>query len=101
MVASIEVEAQSRIVPQAFASRRAVVATNIGGIPELVAHEVNGLLVPPGDGAAISEAVRRLINDPALRNRLAEAGYQTALSRLSLDEMMRRTLEVYEKAKAG
>ncbi len=100
VVASIEVEAQSRIVPQAFASRRAVVATNIGGIPELVSKEGNGLLVPPGDGFALARAMERIIKDPALRERLAEAGYKTALSRLSLDEMMRKTFEVYDKAMA-
>lgn len=99
VVASVEVEAQSRIVPQAFATRRAVVATRVGGIPELVEDGVNGLLAPPGDGAALAAAMRRLLDDPALRERLAAAGYATAKARLSMERMMRDTLAVYARAR--
>ncbi|MBI4024103.1 MAG: glycosyltransferase family 4 protein [Verrucomicrobia bacterium] len=101
VIASIAVEAQSRIVPQAFASRRAVIATRVGGIPELVRDGDNGLLVPPGDGGAIADATRRLMDDPNLRRRLAEGGYETACARLSLTRMMEETLAVYRKAIAS
>lgn len=98
VIASIGVEAQSRIVPQAFASRRAVIATRVGGIPELVGDGANGLIVPPGDGQAIAAAIRLLIDQPEQRARLAAAGYATARERLSLDRMMQETLATYEKA---
>jgi len=98
VVASIEVEAQSRVVPQAFASKRAVVATRVGGIPELIIDGQNGLLVTPGDGSVIAAAIKRLIDDTELRDRLARAGLETARSRLSLDRMMEETLAVYRKA---
>jgi len=98
VVASIEVEAQSRIVPQSFASQRAVVATRVGGIPELVRDGYNGLLVPPGDGKAMAGAIQRLIEQPDLRTKIAVAGYATAQERLSLDRMMKETLAVYERA---
>jgi glycosyltransferase involved in cell wall biosynthesis len=98
VVASVEVEAQSRIVPQAFATGRAVVATRVGGIPELVEDGANGLLVPPADGAAIADALRRLFDDPALRARLAAAGHATAKARLSMGRMMEETLAVYQRA---
>jgi glycosyltransferase involved in cell wall biosynthesis len=101
VVASIEVEAQSRIVPQAFATRRAVVATQVGGIPELVENEKNGLLVHPGSGEAIARAVERLIENPGMRDRLSTAGYEFAVAELSLDRMMEKTLAVYEKAICG
>jgi glycosyltransferase involved in cell wall biosynthesis len=51
-----------------------VVAHAIGGVPEAVAHDETGLLVAPGDGAALTAAFARLIADPALRRRLGEAG---------------------------
>jgi glycosyltransferase involved in cell wall biosynthesis len=98
VVASIEVEAQSRIVPQAFASQRAVIATDVGGIPELVKNEENGLLVPPGSGTEIARAIERLIENPEFRDRLAIAGYHFAIKELCLDRMMEKTLAVYEKA---
>jgi glycosyltransferase involved in cell wall biosynthesis len=94
-VASIEVEAQSRIVPQSFASRKTVVATNVGGIPELLTHEVNGLLVPPKDPHALASAMCKLIEDPGLRAQLAYEGHQFAKERLSMDHMMRKTLDIY------
>ncbi|MCC7518082.1 MAG: glycosyltransferase family 4 protein [Verrucomicrobiae bacterium] len=101
VVASVEVEAQSRIVPQAFATRRAVVATRVGGIPELVEDGVNGLLVPPADGAAIAAALMRLFDDAPLRARLAAAGRATAEARLSMERMMEATLAVYRRAMRG
>ncbi len=51
-----------------------VIAHDIGGVPEAVAHEETGLLVAPGDTAALTRAFSRLIADPALRHRLGEAG---------------------------
>ena len=51
-----------------------VIAHAIGGVPEAVVHEETGLLVAPGDGAALTAAFSRLLTDPALRQRLGEAG---------------------------
>ena len=48
-----------------------VVATTVGGVPEVVHDGVNGLLVPPGDAAALAAAMRRVVEDDALRDRLA------------------------------
>lgn len=98
VIASIEVEAQSRIVPQTFASKRAMIATDVGGIPELLKNEVNGLLVERESGTALAKAIERLIENPSLRLRLAEKGYEFAQKELSLDRMMEKTLAVYEKA---
>ena len=50
-----------------------VVATSVGGIPEVVRDGVNGLLVPPDDAAALAAAITRMIEDGALRDRLAAA----------------------------
>ena len=58
---------------EAHACRKAVVSTRAGGIPEVVQHEVSGLLAEPGDVAGLREQMRRLLLDPALRERLGEA----------------------------
>lgn len=55
------------VILEAFAANVAVVASNVGGIPELVRHESTGLLVPPNDPEALSSAIRRLILDKDLR----------------------------------
>lgn len=58
-----------------------IVAHAIGGVPEAVVHDETGLLTAPGDTTALAQAFARLLNDPALRRRLGEAGRARALSR--------------------
>jgi glycosyltransferase involved in cell wall biosynthesis len=60
-------------VVEALAVGTPVIATRVGGVPEVVEDGVNGLLVPPGDAAALAEAVRRFFADGALRGRLRAA----------------------------
>jgi glycosyltransferase involved in cell wall biosynthesis len=90
-------EAQSRVVPEAFAMRKPVIASRVGGLPELVQDGVTGLLVPPDDPPALAKAILRLLDDPALRQKLAHAGHQKACADLSFDRMMEKTLAVYRK----
>jgi glycosyltransferase involved in cell wall biosynthesis len=90
-------EAQSLVVPQAFASQRAVIASNVGGLPELVRHEETGLLVPPGDPGALAGAMRRLVDDSSLRWRLATNGLRFAREHLNFDRKMRQTIAIYEQ----
>ncbi len=61
---------------EALASGAAVVASRVGGIPELIEDEVSGLVVPPGDPVLLAEALERLHVQPDLRRRLAENGRQ-------------------------
>lgn len=61
-----------------MALRRPVVATRTGGLPEVVIDGETGLLVPVHDVRALADAMRRLIEDPALSDRMGRAGYQRA-----------------------
>lgn len=67
------------IIHEAQARGAAVVASRVGAIPELIEHEVNGLLVEPGDVSGLASAVARLANDDDLRARLGAAARQSAL----------------------
>jgi glycosyltransferase involved in cell wall biosynthesis len=97
VVASTAVEAQSRIVPQSFATKRAVVSTNTGGLTELVKNEVNGLVVPSRNANELGNAIIRLIEDENLRARLAENGFMFANANLSFDKMMGKTIHLYRR----
>jgi glycosyltransferase involved in cell wall biosynthesis len=70
-------EGLGRVVLEAFARGRGAVATNAGGIPDIVTDGHDGLLVPPGDAAALAEAVGRLLDDAPLAARLGAAARES------------------------
>jgi glycosyltransferase involved in cell wall biosynthesis len=73
-----------------------VVATRAGGIPEIVRDGVDGLLVPPGDPAALGTALVRVLSDQALRGRLTGAGRARIQRDFGFDRLMQRYEELYE-----
>jgi glycosyltransferase involved in cell wall biosynthesis len=74
---------------------RAVVATRVGGIPELVEDGRDAVLVPPGDAAALAGAIGRLLDDPAERLRLGSAASARQTEKYSFDEMTRQVESLY------
>lgn len=85
---------------EAMAASRPVVASAVGGLPELIDDDLQGLLVPPGDAASLAAALRRVLDDAALRARLGEAGRVRAEA-FSTVAMARGTASVYERALAA
>jgi glycosyltransferase involved in cell wall biosynthesis len=65
-------------VLEALACGMCIVSTNVGGVPRLLEHERDALLVPPDDAEAMASAVRRLLGDPALAERLSREGRRKA-----------------------
>jgi glycosyltransferase involved in cell wall biosynthesis len=80
-------EASPNAVIEAMAAALPIVASRTGGIPELIAHERTGLLVPPGDERALAAALLRLIDRPDLAARLGAGARQDAEGRFSFDRM--------------
>ncbi len=72
-----------------------VIATPVGGVPEIVTHERDGLLVPSGDIDALAAAITRLTSDPELRERLGRAARETVARRFSLDAAVEQLLGIY------
>ena len=83
-------------VLEAMAFGKTVVASNIGGIPELVAHEETGLLFPPGDRGALKSCLIRLMNAPHLRRRFGTAARARAEERFSLEHHNNALLHLYQ-----
>ncbi len=71
-------EALGNVFLEAQAAGCAVVATNVGGIPDVVQDGVTGILVPPDSPSAAADAIGKLLHDPALRQKLAAAGVENA-----------------------
>jgi glycosyltransferase involved in cell wall biosynthesis len=86
------------VLLEAMARARPVVATPVGGTPELVVDGETGLLVPPRDPHALAEALRRVLDDPDLARRLGEAGRARVADRFTTAEQERRMLEIYDEA---
>jgi Glycosyl transferases group 1/Glycosyltransferase Family 4 len=73
-----------------------VIASNVGGLPEIVRHEETGLLVE-NDPAEVAAAIRRLADDSALARRLGDTARQAVIRGFSVEHMVRRTMEVYRR----
>jgi len=84
-------------VLDAMAAGKPVVATTAGGIPEVVADNETGFLVPPRDHEAMADAIVRLLKDERLRTRMGAAGRARAESLFSAERMVQDTLQVYQR----
>jgi glycosyltransferase involved in cell wall biosynthesis len=85
-------------VEEAMMMNRPVVATNVGAVSELVADGLTGFLVQPLDPAALSRAILRVIEDPALQTAMGSHGRERALALCSVEECARIHLEAYDRA---
>jgi glycosyltransferase involved in cell wall biosynthesis len=90
-------------VLEAMAAGVPVLASAVGGVPEIVEDAATGVLVPAGDAAALAAALESLLANPALRARLGAAGRRRVRERFDLDQLRRAHLELYarELARAG
>jgi glycosyltransferase involved in cell wall biosynthesis len=87
-------------VMEAMAAEIPVIASDVGGIPELVEHGRNGLLVPPGDDAALADALLSVLGDRGRADELAAAGRRTIEQRYSFDRMVRDFETLYRETLA-
>ena len=95
--ASTQAEAFGRVVIEAQAMGRPVIAADLGGPVETVEHEVTGLRVPAGDSRALAEAIERVLALPLdARRALGAAARASVLQRFTVRAMQEATLDVYE-----
>ena len=89
-------EGLPNVVLEAMAAGLPVVATAVGGTPEVVVNDVTGLLIPPRDPQALADAIHRLLRDPELRQRMGQAGRARVAEHFSVEQMVRKTETLYE-----
>lgn len=95
-----ERDALPTVLLEAMAAGLSVVATSVGGIPEIVDDGESGVLVAPGDAAALAAALRELAGDPEARRRLGAAGQRRARERFALDAWAARLETLYRSVAA-
>jgi glycosyltransferase involved in cell wall biosynthesis len=81
-------EGLSSSILSAMAASLPVIATNVGGIPELIEHEQNGLLVPPANPVSLAQAIQRLVDNPAEAFRMGRQGRLRAEKQFTLQRMI-------------
>jgi len=84
---------------EAMASGRACIASNVGGIPEIIDHEVDGILVPPENPPALAEAITRLATNTELRRSFSIRAPRKTADKFSIEDSVKKIAEVYEEAR--
>ncbi len=96
-VLSSYLEGMGSSILDAMACRLPVVATNVGGIPEVVIHGETGLLVPPRNPSALARAILKLYSNKALASRLGQKGYELVHRKFSAEAMADKVVHLYER----
>jgi glycosyltransferase involved in cell wall biosynthesis len=92
---------QSGVIPMAYSAGKPVVATAVGGLPEMVEHGRTGYLVGPRDEAQLADAVARLLLDAPLRRQMGANGKRKIEAECSPEVIAQKTIDVYRRAITG
>ena len=94
--ASVEPEAFGLVIAEAMVQEKPVVATDGGGVPQLVEDHVTGLLVKPNDPQELSRALQELIQKPRLARQIGEAGREYVLTHFDIERNSRKMARLYD-----
>jgi glycosyltransferase involved in cell wall biosynthesis len=84
------------MIAEAMAYQKPVVATRVGGIPELIRDSISGFLVERGDIQAAADKIILLLSNPALRKKMGVAGSETVKEKFELRKNVTQLVELYE-----
>lgn len=96
VLGSSEPEPFGRVVIEAMAAERPVIATAAGGVLDIIEHDLNGWLIPAKDAPAMAQALTKVLSEPDLARRLGQAARQTVEERFTLTTHVERVQSVYD-----
>ena len=97
LVVPSRMESIPQVIKEAFYLKVPVVATNVGGIPELITNEENGILIPPDDEKKLIDSINRLFIEKEFANNIAEMGYKYVIKNLTWEALLPRYIKFYEE----
>ena len=89
-------ESIPQVIKEAFFIKIPVVATSVGGIPELIDHEKNGLLVDPNDPDQLANSVNEILENEEKAIRITNTGYEFVINNLTWEILLPRYVKFYE-----
>lgn len=95
VLTSLTIESFSMAAVEAMAMEVPVIATNIGGLPEVVEDGKTGILVPPGDVNALCSAIKCLVKNPEARLKMGENGRARVLEKFTIEQNVKKTEDVF------
>ena len=99
--ASTTGEPYGQVIIEGMAAGKPVIATNGGGVPEIVVDHVTGILVPMGDSAKMAEAIEYLLDNPQIMASMGRLGRERVLEHFTVENTARRVEEVYRQVLPG
>ncbi len=95
LVVPSRMESIPQVIKEAFYLEVPIVATNVGGIPELISHNENGLLVPPDQPKKLVDAINLLLSDKELGKKFANNGYDYVIKNFTWDSLLPKYIKFY------
>jgi len=96
LVLPSRIESIPNVIKEAFFLKVPVVATNVGGIPEIVTHGKTGLLVPPNEPQSLADSINHLLENKEYAKKLADAAYEFLINNLTWDILLPKYIKFYE-----
>jgi glycosyltransferase involved in cell wall biosynthesis len=96
LVIPSRMESIPQVIKEAFYLKVPIVATNVGGIPELIQDNVNGLLVAPENPEQLLETINKLLDDKESMKRFSQAGYEFVIKNLTWEVLLPKYIKFYE-----
>jgi glycosyltransferase involved in cell wall biosynthesis len=89
-------ESIPQVIKEAFYLKVPIIATNVGGIPELITNNVTGILVPSNNPELLQNAINKLLLDNETAKRLSDAGYEFVMNNLTWEILLPKYVKFYE-----
>ena len=87
---------RSQVIKEAFYLKIPIIATNVGGIPELIINNKTGILIPPNDPEMLESSINKLLLDDQTSKKLADAGYEFVMNNLTWEILLPKYVKFYE-----
>src|SRR3972149_372532 len=96
VLAAIEPDSLPTVILEAMSREKPVVASNVGGVPEIVVDGVNGFIVSPGDSGKLAEAVCKLLQDPGLMQKMGQEGKKILSEKFVPEANIEKVIRIYK-----